>query len=454
MLDIQIMEKNKTTEQSIKILNRRSFIIIFIGFFFSFFVILRLFSLQVINSKFYRKKSVENKVSVKAIPPLRGDIFDTNKNLIAGNTSFYEFVIFKNLNKKFIDEIYLLNSLINLNLDIKKIRSKIEDQNPYIPFKISKANWDQIVKFEKNKFLFTAIKILESKKRYYPYENMSQILGYIGSSTQSSELYPKGVFHIEKKFENFLKGKPGKIFNEVNSKGRTIREISIQEPIKGNDLKLTINLKMQNYAQSLLPSSNKGSIVVLNCQDGSILSMNSNPTFNSQIFEDKDNSEIQRLLNDNSKPLLNRAFSGFYPPGSVFKPIPALLGLQQNLINENTEVICKGHSTLKDRNYYCWKKGGHGRVNLKKAIKESCDVYFYELAKKTNIDDLSNLATSLGLNQKYDIGLSNPQKGLIPNKKWKKAYLDQGWYLGETLITCIGQGFNLTSPLQYYLHLT
>ena len=448
MLDIQIMEKNKTTEQSIKILNRRSFIIIFIGFFFSFFVILRLFSLQVINSKFYRKKSVENKVSVKAIPPLRGDIFDTNKNLIAGNTSFYEFVIFKNLNKKFIDEIYLLNSLTNLNLDIKKIRSKIENQNPYIPFKISKANWDQIVKFEKNKFLFTAIKILESKKRYYPHENMSQILGYIGSSTQSSELYPKGVFHIEKKFENLLKGTPGKIFNEVNSKGRIIREISIQEPIKGNDLKLTINLKMQNYAQSLLPSTNKGSIVVLNCQDGSILSMNSNPTFNSQIFEDRDNLEIERVLNDNTKPLLNRAFSGFYPPGSVFKPIPSLLGLQKNLINENTEVFCSGHSTLKDRNYYCWKKGGHGKVNLKKAIKESCDVYFYELAKKTNIDDLSDLATSLGLNQKYDIGLSNPQQGLVPNKKWKKAYLDQGWYLGETLITCIGQGFNLTSPLQ------
>ena len=376
------MEKNKTSEESIKILNRRSFIIIFIGFIFSFFVILRLFSLQVINSNFYRKKSVENKVSVKAIPPLRGDIFDNNKNLIAGNTSFYEFVIFKNLNKKYINEIYSLNSIIDLNLDIKNVLSNIEKQNPYVPYKISKASWDQIVKFEKNKFLFTGIKISESKKRYYPHKNMSQILGYIGSSSQSSELYPKGVFHIEKKFEKFLKGTPGKIFNEVNSKGRIIREISIQEPIKGNDLKLTINLKMQNYAQSLLPSSNKGSIVVLNCQDGSILSMNSNPTFNSQIFEDRDNSEIQRLLNDNSKPLLNRAFSGFYPPGSVFKPIPALLGLQQNLINENTEVICKGHSTLKDRNYYCWKKGGHGRVNLKKAIKESCDVYFYELAKK------------------------------------------------------------------------
>jgi penicillin-binding protein 2 len=132
----------------------------------------------------------------------------------------------------------------------------------------------------------------------------------------------------------------------------------------------------------------------------------------------------------------------------VFKPIPTLLGLKKNIIDENSEVICTGSTSLADRNYYCWKKGGHGRVNLKKAIKESCDVYFYELAKKINIDDLSDLATSLGLNITYNIGLSNAQKGLVPNKKWKKTYLDQGWYQGETLITCIGQGYNLTSPLQ------
>ena len=357
------MEDNKTSKESIKILNRRSFIIIFISVFFSLFVILRLFSLQIINSKFYKKKSIENKVSVKAIPPLRGDIFDNNNNLIAGSTSSYEFVIFKNLNKKFIDELNSLNSILSLDLNLPKMINEINKKNPYVPYKISKAGWDQIVKFEKNKFLFTAIKIQESKKRYYPHKNMSQILGYTGSSSLSSELYPKGVFHIEKTFENILKGKPGKIFNEVNSQGRIVREISIQEPIKGNNLHLTINLKMQDFAQSLLPLTNKGSIVVLNCQDGSILSMNSNPTFNSQAFEDRDNLVIERLLSDNSKPLINRAFSGFYPPGSVFKPIPALLGLQKNLINDNTEVICKGHSTLKDRNYYCWKKGGHGRVN-------------------------------------------------------------------------------------------
>ena len=442
------MEKNKTSQDSIKIFNRRSFIITSISLIIGLIVSIRLFSLQILNNSFYQKKSAENKVSIKATPPLRGDIFDSNKNLVAANSSLYEFAIYKNLNKNYLNEVDQLNSLIDLELNIPNISKQLQSFNSYTPFILSRANWEQIVKFEKNKFLFTSIKIIESKKRFYPHKNLSQIIGYIGKSSDSAELYPKGIFHLEKTFDDHLQGKPGKIFNEVNSRGKIIREIAIEEPIKGKSLDLTINLKLQNFAQSILPSSNKGSIVVLNRFDGSILSMNSNPTYDAQIFEDRDNNAINSIFNDPEKPLLNRAFTGFYPPGSVFKPIPTLLGLKKNIIDENSEVICTGFTSLADRNYYCWKKGGHGRVNLKKAIKESCDCYFYELAKKINIDDLSDLATSLGLNVTYNIGLSNAQKGLIPNKKWKKTYLDQGWYQGETLITCIGQGYNLTSPLQ------
>ena len=442
------MEKNNTSQDSLKIFNRRSFIITSIGLIIGLIISIRLFSLQILNNSFYKKKSIDNKVSIKATPPIRGDIFDNEKNLVAANSSLYEFVVFKNLNKFYLKEVNQLNSLIDLNLNIPNISKQLQSFNPYSPFILSRVNWDQIVKFEKNKFLFTSIKIIESKKRYYPYKNLSQIIGYIGKSSDNSELYPKGIFHLEKTFDDHLQGKPGKIFNEVNSRGKIIREISIEEPVKGKSLDLTINLNLQNFAQSLLPSSNRGSIVVLNKFDGSILSMNSNPTYDAQLFEDRNNDAINSFFNDPEKPLLNRAFNGFYPPGSVFKPIPALLALNKNILNENTEIICNGFTSLADRNYYCWKKGGHGRVNLKKAIKESCDCYFYELAKKINIDDLSDLATSLGLNFTYNIGLSNAQKGLIPNKKWKKAYLDQGWYQGETLISCIGQGYNLTSPLQ------
>ena len=442
------MEKNKTSEDSIKILNRRSFIIIIVGAILSFIVSLRLFSLQVINFNFYKKKSVENKLSIKLTPPLRGDIYDSKKNLLAGSSSLYEFVVFKNLSKDHFQEIKKLDSLINLNLNFEEISKRLKKYNEYSGFSLSRASWEQIVEFEKNKFLFNSIKIIESKKRYYPYQNFSQIIGYMGQPTLSSELYSKGVFHLEKSYEKHLKGTPGKIFSEVNAKGKTIREISIEKSIKGNDLELTLDLSLQNYAQSQLPTNKKGSIVVISVSDGSILSMNSNPTFDAQIFEDRENNKIQDLLNDDQKPLFNRAFSGFYPPGSVFKPISALVGLQRNLIDPQKEVFCKGHSSLGDRNYYCWKKNGHGKVNLKKAIKESCDVYFYELAKKTNIDDIASLSSNLGLNKEYDIGLSNIGKGLVPSKKWKKAFLEESWYQGETLITCIGQGYNQTSPLQ------
>ncbi len=442
------MEKNNTSDDSIKILNRRSFIIIISVTILSIIVSLRLFSLQVINSFFYKKKSVENKLSIKLTPPLRGDIYDTKKNLIAGNSSLYEFVVFKNLNKSYLQEIIKLDSLIKLDFNFVEISERLKKYNDYSGFSLSRATWEQIVKFEKNKFLFNSIKIVESKKRYYPYQNFSQIIGYMGQPTKPSDFYPKGVFHLEKSYEKYLKGTPGKIFSEVNAKGKTIREISIKKSIKGNDLDLTLDLNLQNYAQSLLPSDKKGSIVVISVLDGSILSMNSNPTFDAQIFEDRRNNKIIDLLNDNEKPLFNRAFSGFYPPGSVFKPISALVGLQHNLIDPKTEVFCKGHSSLGDRNYYCWKKKGHGKVNLRKAIKESCDVYFYELAKKINIDDVASLSSNLGLNKEYDIGLSNIGKGLVPSKKWKKAFLDESWYQGETLITCIGQGYNQTSPLQ------
>ncbi len=414
----------------------------------SFIVSLRLFSLQVINYSFYKKKSVENKVSIKLTPPIRGDIFDSKKNLVAGSSSLYEFVVYKNLSKNHFKEIKKLNTLINLKLNLNNISKRLNDFNDYTGYSLSRASWDQIVKFEKNKFQFNSIKIVESKKRYYPHRNFSQIIGYMGQPSNSSELYPKGVFHLEKSYEKYLKGIPGKIFSEVNAKGKIVREISIENSVKGNNLDLTIDLKLQNYAQSLLPSDKKGSIVVLSIIDGSILSMNSNPTFDAQIFEDRKNDKINDFLKDIKKPLFNRAFSGFYPPGSVFKPIPAIVGLQRNLINSQTEVFCKGHSSLGDRNYYCWKKEGHGKVNLKKAIKESCDVYFYELAKKTNIDDIATLSTNLGLNKEHDIGLSNIGKGLVPNKKWKKAFLEESWYQGDTLITCIGQGYNQTSPLQ------
>ncbi len=433
---------------SSKIIKRRSFLAIIIAFLFFLIISARLFFLQIIRGDTYKKKSKENRISTKITPPSRGDIFDTNGLLVAGTISNYSFVVYKFLNKNYDFEIKQFNKIIT-PVNYELFKDKLSKSNPYKPFFLLKnISWDSIVGFEKNKFQFSSIKILETKKRYYPHKNFSQIIGYMSESQTSLKAFPKGAFHIEEFYNNTLKGFPGKTFNEVNAYGKIVRQISLEPSIKGSDLHLTINSKLQNFCQNIIPVNKKGSVVVLNSQDGSILALNSNPTFNSQDFENRDSEKISSFLNDENKPLFNRAFSGFYPPGSVFKPLPALLGLEKGLINETTEFFCKGHSSIGSRNYYCWKKGGHGKVNLKKGIKESCDVYFYELAKLINIDDLSSLATEMGFNQKYLIGLSNAKSGLVPNKKWKRKTYGESWFPGETLITCIGQGANQVSPLQ------
>lgn len=433
---------------SSKIIKRRSFLAIIIAFLFFLIISVRLFFLQIIRGDTYKKKSKENRISTKITPPSRGDIFDTRGLLVAGTISNYSFVVYKYLNKNYDFEIKQFSNIIK-PVNYELLKDKLSKSNSYKPFFLLKnISWNTIVDFEKNKFRFSSIKILETKKRYYPHKNFSQIIGYMSDSQTSLNAFPKGAFHIEKSYNETLKGFPGKTFNEVNAYGKIVRQISLEPSIKGSDLHLTINSKLQNFCQDIIPVNKKGSVVVLNSQDGSILALNSNPTFNSQDFENRDSDKISIFLNDENKPLFNRAFSGFYPPGSVFKPLPALLGLEKGLINETTEFFCKGYSSIGSRNYYCWKKGGHGKVNLKKGIKESCDVYFYELAKSINIDDLSSLATEMGFNQKYSIGLSNAKPGLVPNKKWKRKTYDESWFPGETLITTIGQGANQVSPLQ------
>ena len=433
---------------SSKIIKRRSFLAIILAFLFFLIISVRLFFLQIIRGDTYKKKSKENRISTKITPPSRGDIFDTRGLLVAGTISNYSFVVYKYLNKNYDFEIKQFSKIIK-PVNYELLKDKLSKSNSYKPFFLLKnISWNTIVDFEKNKFRFSSIKILETKKRYYPHKNFSQIIGYMSDSQTSLNAFPKGAFHIEKSYNDTLKGFPGKTFNEVNAYGKIVRQISLEPSIKGSDLYLTVNSKLQNFCQDIIPVNKKGSVVVLNSQDGSILALNSNPTFNSQDFENRDSDKISTFLNDENKPLFNRAFSGFYPPGSVFKPLPALLGLEKGLINETTEFFCKGYSSIGSRNYYCWKKGGHGKVNLKKGIKESCDVYFYELAKSINVDDLSSLATEMGFNQKYSIGLSNAKPGLVPNKKWKRKTYDESWFPGETLITTIGQGANQVSPLQ------
>ena len=254
---------------------------------------------------------------------------------------------------------------------------------------------------------------------------------------------------IEKSFNPVLVGQAGQREIEVNSYGRVIREISRKESKKGKKIILTVDNKIQEYAFNLLKSHRAGSIVVMNVENGEILCMASMPTYDANKIITKPNKEYwDELLNNNLSPLTFRSIQGLYAPGSTFKMIVAIAALKHGIINKESKTFCNGKIEFGDRLYHCWKNNGHGNMNIINGIKESCDVFFYELARKLGIDRIAEVAFDFGLGQIYDFELKNQKKGIVPSKKWKKDTMHESWYAGETLITGIGQGFVLANPLQ------
>ena len=236
---------------------------------------------------------------------------------------------------------------------------------------------------------------------------------------------------------------------EVNSNGRIIREISKIDSIKGEEVSLSIDLRIQEYAINLLKSYRAGSINVINIKNGEILCMASTPTYDpNKIIKKPNKAYWDSVLANSLSPLTNRSIQGLYSPGSTFKMIVAIAALKNGIINTNTTHSCTGKIEFGDRLYHCWKKNGHGKMNVTDAIKQSCDVFFYEISKKLGIDKIAEVAKDFGLGRSFDISVPNQKIGIIPTKKWKKSKLGESWYAGETLISGIGQGFVLTNPFQ------
>ena len=254
---------------------------------------------------------------------------------------------------------------------------------------------------------------------------------------------------LEKSFNPILVGKAGQREIEVNSNGRIIREISKIDSIKGEQVSLSIDLRIQEYAINLLKSYKAGSINVINIKNGEILCMASMPTYDPNKIIQKPNKVYwETILANSLSPLSNRSIQGLYSPGSTFKMIVAIAALKHGIINTNTTHSCSGKIGFGNRLYHCWKTNGHGKMNVTVAIKQSCDVFFYEISKRLGIDKIAEVAKDFGLGQTFDISMPNQKKGIVPTKKWKKNKIGESWYAGETLISGIGQGFILTNPFQ------
>ena len=457
------ISKNRT-------INRRMFILGAAKIIFLTGIVGRLFSLQISESSKYKYLSDKNRLREWKIPPQRGIIEDYFGNVIAANDQVFQLHIIPEQVENFNYLILRLKNTINFNdKQIKAIYKKRSKQKPWETLIASdNLTWSQFSKL--NLFLheLSGVKPVLSIARNYPYaKDLVHVLGYVGEARLSDinkyefikENHVPGLrvgkTGLEKALEKDLIGKYGIKRFEVNAYGKRINELDFSSGQQGKNFRTTIDLEIQIYAQKILKGKS-GSICLMDIYTGDIIALASSPTFNPNSFIHGIKSEEWKEIKANPlKPLINKSIAGLYSPGSTIKPLVALSALEFDVIKPSMTVQCKGHdepTELYGQKYHCWKEKGHGFMKLRNAIKQSCDTYFYEVARLLGVDRLSITAKKYGLGNELLKGFYfEEKKGIVPNTKWKKNTLGRGWVLGETLITGIGQGYISSTPLQLCL---
>jgi penicillin-binding protein 2 len=450
--------------KKIQTINRRMFIIgaakliVFTG------IIVRLFSLQITENKRYLTLSDKNRLREWRLPPVRGEFLDYFGNIIAGNVKVYQLHVIPEEVEDFKYLMVRLKTILSLSSSrFEKIIREKNKRKPWETLIISKnLTWEQFTKI--NYFLHDLVgaKPVLSVSRNYPFnDNYTHVLGYVSEASEKDILNNEmiknkhvpglkvGKTGLEKTFENELIGSNAIQRYEVNAYGKRISQLDHTRGLNGKTIQLTIDTEIQNLCNELLKNT-AGSISVMDIYTGEIVAMQSSPSFDPNLFLFGINQDDWQLIRNNPlKPLVNKTLSGLYSPGSTFKPMVALSALENGIVDENFKVNCKGKIEMYGQTYHCWKKKGHGVVSLKSAMKQSCDTYFYEIARKLGVDRLKETSLKFGLGEKV-LGetFNNEKKGLIPDTKWKKNNLGKGWVIGETLITGIGQGYTQTTPIQ------
>ena len=448
-------------------INRRMFLTGSLKFFIMIGIISRLFFLQVKENKKYLTLSDKNRIREWKLAPVRGEFRDYFGNVIAGNFEAYQLHIIPEEVEDFRYVIYRLKDLLEMSdNEFKKIIKKKNEIKPWETLIVAdNLSWKKFSKINNHLYDLNGVKPVLSISRNYPLKgNFTHILGYVSQANENdienTEAIKKnfvpglkvGKIGLEKSLEEELIGTNDIERYEVNAYGRRINQLEFQKGKKGNNIRLTIDSKVQELTSELLKDK-AGSICVMDIYTGSIIAMNSSPTFDPNLFVfGISQDDWQIIRNDPLKPLVNKTLQGNYSPGSTIKPIVALSALENGIISTNFTVKCTGKTEMYDQTYHCWKKKGHGLVSLRNAMKQSCDTYFYEVARKLGVDRLSETAKRFGLGDKVFGNLFGiEKKGLIPNTQWKKNALGKGWLLGETIITGIGQGYIQTTPIQLCL---
>ena len=424
----------------------------------------RLRYMQVEQADQFRLLAEENRVSIRLIPPARGQIFDRAGVLVAGNEQNYRVSITRE-DAGDVEAVLrrLAEGIPLTEEDIEKTLREVKRRSPFVPIIVAeRLSWEQLSWVSVNAPALPGVQPEVGLSRVYPLDqDFAHSVGYVGpvSENDLAQLenpdpvlqIPKfqiGKVGVERRLEDALRGSAGSRRIEVNAAGRVMRELDRREGDEGADVVLTLDAALQNYARIRL-GEESASAVVMDVQTGDLVSVVSAPSFDPNLFvRGISSADFRGLMDNDHRPLSNKSVSGAYPPGSTFKMVTALAALEAGVITPETTVRCPGYYEAGGRRFHCWKRGGHGAVNLNRSLSESCDVYYYDIAQRVGIDAIAAMAERLGLGVRHDLPMSAVAEGLNPNKQWKRERRGQDWLIGDTINASIGQGYVLSSPVQ------
>ncbi len=443
-----------------RIFTRRSFFAF--GLQALFFTILssRFYYLQVWDRQRYQTLSDSNRIRLSIVPPIRGEVYDQKGRLLIGNKLFYRIVIDSHKAVEVRASIDAINPYLQqpIHLTDTELASLLYQSSRYSPLVLSdNVGWEDIAVIESYSYKFPKVMIEQGSKRHYPAGSATSVItGYVAPPTEA-ELKQLGISNyqdfvigkngIERALDHNLRGQPGVRKTEVDVKGRVIRELTYERGINGAATTLTIDLELQEYIHHLLVGQD-GAIVVLDADSGAVLALYSAPSYDANLFIGGISQHDWNQLSTNPhKPLINKCISAVYPPGSTFKMVTALAALE-NGVPPDFSVKCTGEYNVGQHVFHCWKRTGHGTMNMDEALAQSCNPYFYRIAERIGIRHIAKMANILGLGSPTGIELPFESSGLIPDRPWKEMRYRQEWMRGDTTNTAIGQGYVLVTILQ------
>jgi penicillin-binding protein 2 len=453
--------------REIQVFQNRSVVAVIISVLLVIILFSRLYYLQVIQHQHYSTLSTNNRVTIQAISPIRGLIYDAHGKIIAENLPSFTLHIIPEKVDDLDKVLTLLSKIVDLEeSDIKRFKKQIKRKHRFesVPIKFHLSE-EEVAVLAVNRHRLPGVEVEAQLTRHYPYgKETAHVVGYVGrinekelkklnaegKSTNYSGTNYIGKLGIEKSYEELLLGKVGFQQVETDVRGRVLRVLERTDPIPGKDLYLNLDIKLQQVAMQAF-GDEQGALVAIDPNNGDVLSMVSMPTYDANLFVNGIGYKAYKELNTSvSRPLFNRTILGNYPPGSTTKPFFALAGLELEDILEDEETFCPGYYQLKgkEHKYRDWKKWGHGKTDMHKAIVESCDVYFYSLAYRLGIDKMYHFMSLFGFGQQTGVDVPGERSGLMPSRQWKRKAKSQAWFPGETLITGIGQGYLLVTPMQ------